>query len=147
LGWINLDLTNTNYPGITNVTWIHPERASGLYTRAFINVVPANQIMISPWTNPPANIDLLTNLVIVDTFSGTNVMNFAVTISSNFKLGEVSGPESLSGCLNPKTGLLTVTLGSGANKTSCYGAVLLNSYFGGGYFLGKTNAGMIMLVP
>ena len=73
---------------------------------------------------------------------------FTVTISNNFKLGEVSGPAPLSGCcINPKTGLLKVTIGSGASRTTGYGAILLNETNGAGYFLTKTNAGAIILEP
>ncbi len=74
-------------------------------------------------------------------------MNFDVTISNDFKLGEVSGPTPLSGSINPKTGLLEVVIGSGSEKTIGYGAILLNVTNGGGYFLTKSNAGAIELGP
>ncbi len=145
LGWINLELTNTAGVGLT---WIHPECATGLYQNGFTNVLLANQILLSPWTNPPAIIDLLTNLSILDTINDTNaLMNFTVTISNNFKLGEVSGPMPLSGSINPKTGLLKVSIGSGESKVTGCGAVLLDETNGGGYFLTKTNAQAIKLAP
>jgi uncharacterized repeat protein (TIGR02543 family) len=145
IGWFNLDLTNTAGVGLT---WIHPARTTGLYQNGFTNILFPNQILLSPWTNPPANIDLLTNLSILDTINDTNaLMDFTVTISNDFKFGEVSGPMPLSGCINPKTGLLKVTIGSGANKTNGYGAILLNATNGGGYFLTKTNAQVIQLGP
>jgi hypothetical protein len=43
LGWINLDLTNT--AGVS-LTWIHPERVSGLYQKGFTNVLLTNQILL-----------------------------------------------------------------------------------------------------
>jgi hypothetical protein len=145
LGWINLDLTNT--AGVS-LTWIHPRRTTGLYENGFTNVLLANQILLSPWTNSPSNILAATNLSILDTINDTNaLMDFTVTISNNFKLGEVSGPTPLKGSINPKTGLLKVIVGSGATETTGYGAVLLNATNGGGYFLTKTNAGAIILEP
>jgi hypothetical protein len=138
LGWVNLDLTNT---ANVSLTWIRPEHASGLYTNGFTNVLPANQIQLSPWTNPPGNIGLMTNLLILDTINDTNTP-IPVTITS----GKVAGL-AVSGTVNLKTGLLKVTLGGGANKTNGYGAILLNATNGGGYFLTKTNAGAVILQP
>jgi hypothetical protein len=145
LGWINLDLTNTAGVGLT---WIHPARTTGLYQNGFTNVLFSNQIPFSPWTNSPTNIFAATNLSLVEMINDTNaLMDFTVTISNNFKLGEVSGPTPLSGSINSKTGLLKVTIGSGANKTTGYGAILLNETNGAGYFLTKTNAGAFILEP
>ena len=56
------------------------------------------------------------------------------------KAEAVSGSMPLSGSINLKTGLLTVTLGNGADKTTGYGVILLNATNGGGYLLTKTNA-------
>ncbi len=151
LGWINLDLTNTDAVGVSGLTWIHPARSTGLYQKGFTNVLLTNQILLSLWTNLPANIDTLTNLSIRDTIDDTNaLLNFAVTINSSS--GKI-GPTPLSGTINPKTGLLKVTFGTGAAKTTGYGAILLNatnggSNYGGGYYLTKTNnAQAIKLAP
>ena len=57
--------------------------------------------------------------------------NFTVTISNNFKFGKVSGPASLSGFINPKTGFFTVNIGSGAARLTGYGAILQNATNGG----------------
>jgi len=145
LGWINLDLTNA--AGVS-LTWIRPGHASGLYTNGFTNVLLTDQILLSQWINPPAIIFAATNLSFLDTINDTNaLLDFAVMISNNYKLGKVSGPAPLSGSINPKTGLLKVTIGSGANKTNGYGAILLDGTNGGGYFLTKTNAGAVILKP
>ena len=137
LGWINL-LTNTD--GVS-LTWIHPGRPSGLYMNGFTNVLLTNQIFLSPWVNSSGTIALLTNLSILDTINGSNTP-ISVTINS----GKVTGP-SVSGTVNPKTGLLTVTIGSGAAKVTGHGAILLTATNGGGYFLTKTNAQAIKLEP
>jgi hypothetical protein len=145
LGWINLDLTNT--AGVS-LTWIHPKRTTGLYKSGFTNVLFTNQILLSPWTNSPTSIFAATNLSVLGAINDANtLMDFTVTISNNFRLGEVSGPTPLSGSINPKTGLLKVTIGSGATKTTGYGAILLNGTDGGGYSLTKTNAGAVKLYP
>jgi hypothetical protein len=151
LGWVNLDLTNTDAVGVSGLTWIHPARNSGIYRTGFTNVLLTNQILLSPWTNLPANIDTWTNLSILDTINDTNaLLNFAVTINSTS--GKI-GPTPLSGSINPKTGLLKVTFGAGAARTTGYGAILLNptnggGNYGGGYYLTKTNnAQAIKLAP
>jgi hypothetical protein len=146
LGWINLDLTNNDGVGLT---WVHPETRSGLYVKGFTNILLTNQILLSPWTNSSTNIFAATNLSILDTINDTNaLMDFTVTISNDYKLGEVAGPAPLSGCcINPKTGLLKVTIGSGVNQMTGYGAFLLNETNGCGYFLGKSNAGAVILDP
>jgi hypothetical protein len=145
LGWINLDLTNTNAVAFTSLTWIHPERASGLYQSGFTNSLYTNQILLSLWADPPANIiDLLTNFSMFDNIYNTNaLLSYPVAISSS---GEIS-PAPLSGSVNSKTGLLKVTIGSGASRVSGYGAILLNGTNGGGYFLTKTQAQAIQLGP
>jgi hypothetical protein len=144
LGWINLDISNT---AGNNLTWIHPVTTKGLYQSGFTNVLLGSQILLAPWTNPPAGLALLTSLLTVDTISDTNAVTNTVMTSAT---GDISGTE-VSGTINPKTGLLKVTLGSGADKTNGYGAILLNATNsatnGGGYFLTKTNAQAIELEP
>jgi hypothetical protein len=145
LGWINLDPTNAS--GMS-LAWVHPTVQSGSFTGAFTST---NQIALSPWTNPPANNALPTNLVVVETTDNTPVQtnDFAITITNGtFNFGKLSGPATpLNGSIAPKTGLLKVTVGSGASKTTGHGVILLNGTNGGGYFLTKTNAGAVILEP
>jgi len=143
LGWINLAATDA---AAVSLTWIHPERSSGLYKKGFTNMLAANQILLSPWTHPLANTLVATNLSFLDTINDPDTsMDFTLTISTNFALSEVSDPKLLSGSINPKTGLLTVTIGSGSAALTGHGAILLNSTSGGGYFLAPTNAQAIKL--
>jgi hypothetical protein len=146
LGWINL-ASNTNGTGLT---WIHPNTSSGLYTNGFTNILLASQLLQSPWTNLTTNTLLtnLTNLSLLATIDdNTTLTNFDVKISNNFAIGKVSGPTNLSGSINPKTGVFTVTIGSGVTKVSGYGA-MLDETNGGGYFLlNKINAGAVQLGP
>jgi hypothetical protein len=145
LGWINL---NPAVDPEATLFWVHPALHAGLFTAAFLST---NPVTLSAWTNPPERSVLaqLTNLWVSfptnNTAMATN--DFTITISNNLKVGEVSGPTPLSGSLNPKTGLLTLTMGGGASKTAGYGVVLLNATNGGGYLLTKTNAQAIHVGP
>ncbi len=142
LGWINLDVSNA--PG--SLAWIHPAQKTGQFTAAFTST---NAIALSPWTNPPAASALPTNLLFVEMTNGvpTATNAFAITVSNNFKIGAVSGPLPLNGTINPKTGLVTVSIGAGAEKQTASGALLLSASNSSGYFVTKTNAGAILLSP
>jgi hypothetical protein len=136
LGWINLEPTNASA-----LFWVHPAIRKGLYTDAFSST---NDIMLSPWTYDPASSALPANLFV---FDATETNEFNLTISNNLKLGGASGSTDLNGSINLETGLLTVTIGQGAGKTTGYGVIVLNATNGGGYILGKTNAQAIKLEP
>jgi hypothetical protein len=72
-------------------------------------------------------------------------------MSNNNTLVKLAGrpTNSLTGTNNPKTGFLTIKFGNGDGKatTTGTGAVLQNATNAGGFFLGKTNAGLILLQP
>jgi uncharacterized repeat protein (TIGR02543 family) len=141
LGWINLELTNTD--GVS-LAWIHPGTRSGLYTNGFINVLSADQILLAQWTKP-ANFDSLTNLSMLDTISEPDsATNTLVGVATSGKVTASSGANI--GSITPKTGLFTVTIGVGTSKVTGHGA-MLNATNGGGYFLSKTNAQAILLGP
>jgi len=132
MGWLNL--TNTNSVTPTGLTWIHPGHNAGLYPKGFTNVLLTNQILLSPWKNP-GSFAGLTNLSVLATVNDTNALSSnTIAVASS---GKVTG-NLVSGTLNLKTGLLTVTVGSGAGKISGHGA-MLNATNGAGYFLTKDN--------
>jgi len=148
LGWIGLE--NGSLSG--NLTWIKPAlRSTALYANGFTNLI---SMQGSPWTNPlphTAAIDLYSGQL---DFSGGNLrsnLSFNVSVSNNDALVKVAGSltNSLTGSINPKTGLLTVTFGNGTGRatTAAKGAVLQNVTNAAGFFLGKTNAGSIILQP
>jgi hypothetical protein len=144
LGWINLDLTNTT--GVS-LAWIHPKRTSGLYRTGFTNLLFTNQILLSPWTNPPANIGLLTDLSVLGTVNDTNALiDFTVTMNGN-RFDDVSDPSLLSGLIGPGSGRLKVVIGARASKLTGYGAILANATNGGGFYLTRTNAQAITIRP
>jgi uncharacterized repeat protein (TIGR02543 family) len=132
LGWINL-VTNASDESLT---WAHPTARSGLYTNGFTNVALSGQLLLSQWTNPPANLGLLTNLYI----NGTNAIPVEIT-------GDTIKGTDVVGTVNNKTGLLTVTIGSGPSKITAHGAIVLSQPLGRGYFTTKTNAQAISLGP
>jgi hypothetical protein len=132
LGWINLTLTNTSGVGLT---WIRDASAKGIYTNGFTNVLTADQLPISQWGSASSVLPTLTNLTVVPVVGATNGTSSAVTITA---AGKVTG--GATGTIDPKTGLVKLTIGSGASKVTAYGAVLLDSTSAGGYYVTKTNA-------
>jgi plastocyanin len=143
LGWINLIPTNASGIGLT---WIRPPHPTGLFKSGFTNAIPASQLFFSPWTNPPADLGLLTNLIMVDTFDEANEGNAVTNVAAISRTGKVTGT-SVHGSINLKNGLLKVTIGNGPSKVVASGAILLNATNGGGFFLTKTNAQAIILSP
>jgi hypothetical protein len=144
-GWIHLVGIGAD---AVSLTWIHPPLASGLYRSGFTNILVGNQILFSPWSDPPPNIFAATNLSFLNTMNdATTLMDFTLTIGQNFELGEVSDATLLSGSINPKTGLFTVVIGNRGSKLTGHGAMLLNSSSGGGYFLDRTNAQAMRIEP
>jgi hypothetical protein len=148
LGWIGLE---SGSPTGT-LTWIKPaSRSTALYTNGFTNLAV---VQGSPWTNPlphTAAIDLPSGQLDIAGGALLSNLNFNVAVSNNNALVKLAGSptNSLSGSINPKTGLLTITFGNGAGRatTAGKGAVLQNATNAGGFFLGKTNAGSIFLQP
>jgi hypothetical protein len=149
-GWVSL--TNSALTG--NLDWIKPSTTkAGLYTSGFTNVVLAQGAV---WTAPPANtpaIALTSGLLSISGGTQPATLTFDVSLSDKNVLTKTAGTNSatnsLSGTINAKTGLLSITFGNGNKKltTAGKGAVLQDTTNGGGYFLDKTNAGSIILQP
>jgi uncharacterized repeat protein (TIGR03803 family) len=140
IGWLNLDEGLTG----TNVWWIAPSRSSALYTNGFTNV---SAILASEWTKPPSDFLPSGRLTISNTSLS---LDFAISIANKTLIKEAGSPtNSLTGTLNPTTGLLTIAFGNGTGKatTTGYAAILQDSTNGYGYFLTKTNAGAVLLQP
>jgi hypothetical protein len=141
-------------PPTGNLTWIkEASRSSALYTNGFTNQVV---VQGSLWTNPlphTAAIDLPAGQLAISGGGLLSNLTFNVGVSNNNALVKLPGgsTNSLTGSIStvaPKTGLMTITFGdSNRTTTSGYGAVLQNQTNGGGYFLGKTNTGVIRLEP
>ncbi len=148
LGWIGFE--NGSPSG--NLTWIKPaSRSTALYASGFTNLI---SVQGSSWTNPlphTAAIDLPSGQIAISGRSLLTNLTFNVMVSNNNALVKLPGgsTNSLTGSINPKTGLLTITFGDGVGKatTAGTGAVLQNGNTAAGFFLGKTNAGSIVLQP
>jgi len=126
-------------------------RSSALYTNGF-----TNQVIVqgSLWSNPlphTAAIDLPSGQLDISGGSLPSNLTFSVWLGSNNTLLKLPGSpsNSLSGSINPKTGLLTIAFGNETGKatTAGLGAMLQNATNAGGFFLGKFNAGAILLQP
>jgi hypothetical protein len=147
-GWLGLE---SGSPA-GNLTWIkEASHSSALYTNGFTNLVA---VQGSAWTNPlphTAAIDLPSGQLDISGGSLLSPMTFKVAVSNNNALAKLPGSptNSLTGSITPKTGLVTITFGNGAGKatTAGTGAVLQNVNSAGGFFLGKTNAGELLLQP
>jgi hypothetical protein len=148
LGWLSLESGSPT----GNLTWIkQASRSTARYTNGFTNLAV---VQGSLWTNPlprTAAIDLPAGQLDISGGSLRSSLSFNVALSNNNALVKLAGSptNSLTGSINPKSGLLTVTFGNGAGKakTAGKGAVLQNAANAGGFFLGKTNAGLILLQP
>jgi len=135
-----------------SLTWIKKASSSGLlYTNGFTNVVV---VQGSLWTNPPprtAAMDMPSGQLVISGGGLASNLTFNVSVSSNNTLVKLTKTptNTLTGQINPKTGQLTVTFGNGAGTatTTGTGAGLQNTNIAAGFFLGKTNAGVIVLKP
>ncbi|MGA3179385.1 MAG: choice-of-anchor tandem repeat GloVer-containing protein [Verrucomicrobiota bacterium] len=144
LGWLTL----TNGAPEGDLTWIRPAASSGLFTNGYTNAVT---VQSSRWTNPPAHTAAIPLPLGLLEFTGvfpTLPLIVEVTLTTNNTLAELPGAtHTLKGTINPKTGLLSVSLPDviGKETISGSGVILQNQTNGGGYFVTKTNAGYILL--
>jgi hypothetical protein len=150
MGWINLTNLEAAPPG-NLLVWI--KKASPLYppyTNGLTNTLQAQGAL---WTNPPPKtpaIVLAEGQLVISNNAGIN-LDFDVTVNISNNLVKLAGSatNSLTGFINPKTGLLSLTFGNGngTNATQGQGAVLQDQAKAGGFFLASTNAGAILLRP
>jgi hypothetical protein len=144
LGW--LGLSNGAIEVETPMVWIKPSALSGIYTNGFTNNLRATA---SGWTNPPPRQSALSLADGALMISNAGLaLEFAISITNDTVVKASNAPtNALAGTIAPKTGLLTITFGNGAGKSSTigYGAMLQDSTNGAGYFVTRTNAGSILL--
>ncbi|MGP8198399.1 MAG: choice-of-anchor tandem repeat GloVer-containing protein [Limisphaerales bacterium] len=151
LGWINL--TNLQAAAPTNaLTWIKQKQLSlspELYTNGFTNILSTQGAI---WTAPPAGTPAVsfTNGELL--LSNTDLfLAFTNIFVSDDKLADLGSlpTNSLTGSVNPKTGLLTVVFGDGKGRAtdSALGAILQDTTNAGGFLLTTTNAGSMELQP
>ncbi len=152
LGWIGFE---SGSPAGT-LSWVKPASGAmghsvGRYTNGFTNLVV---VQGSPWTNTSphsAAIDLPYGQLDISGGGLLSPLLFNVSVGNNNAVVKLSGvpTNSLAGSIDPKTGLLTITFGNGAGKSTITGtgAVLQNVTNAGGFFPGITNTGTILLNP
>jgi uncharacterized repeat protein (TIGR03803 family) len=147
LGWINL--TNLDAAAPANaLVWIKKSsRLTTLYTNGFTNIL---SVQGSLWTNPPASRSAITltngQLVLSNTSLFLDFTNVVVNGNDLTNRG-VSPTNYLTGSINSRNGLLTLSFVSGTNTKAASGAVLQNTTDAGGFFLTSTNAGSFLLQP
>jgi hypothetical protein len=156
-GWLDFDTAQYgDQVPQGQLIWIKKGGAAGkLYASGFTNVVT---VQGSRWVAPspgqaalPFTTDAPGELQI---FGGNldDPLTFIVSIGANNGLDNVPAgfsTNSLTGSINPKTGLLTVVFGNGKGKatTTGTGVALQYSTNAFGFFLGNTNSGAITLAP
>jgi uncharacterized repeat protein (TIGR03803 family) len=142
-GW----LTVSNGAPEGSLTWIKPAASTGLFPNGYTNIVT---VQSSPWSNPPPHTAAisLTNGQLQVWDALTLPLLFDVSVSTNNTLVEnvpSSAPYTLTGSIS-KTGLLIVSIPKvGGETITGSGVVLQNQTNGAGYFVTKTNAGIIIL--
>jgi hypothetical protein len=149
LGWINLTHLQAAAPAPA-LAWIKkPSPSSSRYTNGFTNIL---SVQGAPWTNPPGKISAisLTNGQLVISSTGLLLAFSNIVVSNNTltNLG-VLPTNSVTGFINPKTGLLNLSFasGNGSASNSAFGAILQNTTNAGGFFLTPTGAGFLKLQP
>jgi hypothetical protein len=149
LGWVTNLYSQT--PG-GEIAWIKGGSLKSVnYKQGFTNLVAA---VGSVWTNPAAKhaaIDLSNAPLTFFDRGLTEPLNYLVSVTKDNTIQESGNAptSSLTGIINPKTGLLQLTFGNEDGKTTerAYEAVLQNSQIAGGYFMTQTNGGAFELRP
>jgi len=143
--WGRLGITN-QVPG-GDLTWIRLKGQHDLIPHSFTNfVVVQSELWTNPLT-PNAALQYPAGQLNLST-SGTNLV-FYVAVSNNNVLAKLGSQpsNSLSGSINPKTGLLTVTFGKGSGEAAGagYGIVAQGSNSALGFFTNASGAGLLTL--
>jgi hypothetical protein len=150
LGWVNLTNLMAAPPANT-LTWIKKASSSDArYPGGFTNTL---SVQGGLWTNPPPNTPAISldkgDLIFTNAGPG---LDFTVAVLNNNSLAKLGGNPAnwlLSGSssINPKNGLLSVTISNGVGAVQGLGAILQSQTNGGGFFLTSTNAGALILQP
>jgi hypothetical protein len=146
LGWLNF----ASGSPAGNLAWVRPASRTGLYTNGFTNYIA---VQGSGWTNSGplhAGIAMTNGQMEISGGPLETPLEFNVAVAKNNTLVILPASpatKTLTGTINGKTGLLTVTFGDGERKATItgYGVVLQNQTNAAGFFVTKTNAGAISL--
>jgi hypothetical protein len=149
LGQLSLDAASNAAVPAGSLICFKPSQHTGLYSNGFTASI---NVEGSPWTNSAAALAGLFPDGAQLTFSGgglaSNLVSIVQLTSSN-TFRRVSGSTDFaSGTINRMNGLLTLSFtNTSGKKVSASGTLLQNAGMGGGFFLGATNAGSILLQP
>ena len=149
LGQMSLSAATYGAVPAGNLIWIKPPSSTGLYANGFSTGLA---VQGSPWITSAAALSGLFANDAPLTFSGgglaSNLVSTAHLTSSN-TLRRVSGSTNFaSGAINRSNGLMTLTFtNTSGKKVTATGTLLQNAGLGGGFFLGATNAGAVVLQP
>jgi hypothetical protein len=134
-----------------NLNWIKKAAPhSLLYSNGFTNLVI---VQGAGWTNrsPSAAIALPAGQLNLSGGTLLSPLSFAVAVNdTNALVVTTNNPtNSLTGSINPRNGLLTITFGNGNGEATTIGkgAVLQDTTNAAGFFLDTTNAGSVILQP
>jgi uncharacterized repeat protein (TIGR03803 family) len=145
LGWINLTNLQAAAPANT-LTWIKARAPSpARYTNGFAHVL---SVAGGVWEYPPAISLTGGTLILSNTAFLLDFTNVAVSGNALRNLGPFP-TNSLTGSINPRTGLLTLVFdnGNGHATNIAWAALVQNTTNAGGFFLTPTNAGAVTLRP
>jgi len=143
--WGLLGVTNQAPAG--ELTWIKPAAAGGLFPVSFTNVVAVQGEL---WTNPSANALALQFAAGELTISNSGAdLGFYVAVSNNNALAKLGSQPTnlLTGSINARTGLLSVTFGKGNGEPAGAGRGIVVQKSGSavGFFTNAAGAGWIGL--
>ncbi len=136
VGWVNI--ANALPQANDGLVWIRPAAPrSGFYPGGFSDVL---SVAGSPWSNSVA----LNGSLIVSNAS----VNTSYTVAiANDTLSDPTDNPPIKGTINASTGLITLKIPSGRTTIPGYAVILANATNIGGYFLTKTNTGVVYLQP
>ncbi len=153
-GWVDL----TSGTPVADLLWIK-KASAGLYPQGFTNSI---SVLGSPWIKPspgyaalpypptkPGVLEIsggdLTNSMVFNFAALTNntlEMILILTPASNaIRASVTAAPQPFTGTIDPKTGLVKLTIVNGKARISATGAILQNSSTADGVFTGRTNSG------
>jgi hypothetical protein len=148
LGQLSLNATDNAAVPAGSLIWFKPSLSKVLYSNGFAASLDVDG---SPWTNSAAALAAFTNEALLTLSGGGLASNLVsmVQLTSSNTIRRISGSTNFtSGGINPANGQLTLTFhNTSGQKVTASGTVLQNTNLGGGFFLGNTNAGSILLQP
>jgi uncharacterized repeat protein (TIGR03803 family) len=119
-------------------------------TTVFFGFTNVTAVLGSPWTNAPnLGAVILTNSELTLSGAGFSpALSNTVSVTGSNSLTWTGGADdSVSGAINPKTGLLNLTFKYGGTTFTGLGAVLQNQGQAGGFFRNGLEDGSIQLQP